>query len=81
MEKYPQAKEDMLSAMQLDAMNKQASQCLKRCNDAITSLPPASSLVDKGTSCKSDYEKRDVVGKLAPMVGVVNHYQSAKSRE
>jgi len=32
LEKYLQAKEDMLSVKQLQADNKQASQCLNRCN-------------------------------------------------
>ena len=38
MEKYLQAKEDMLSVKQLQADNKQASQCLTRCNKAIKDL-------------------------------------------
>ena len=38
MEKYLQAKEDMLTVKQMQADNKQASQCLNRCNKAIADL-------------------------------------------
>ena len=37
-EKYLQAKEDMLSVKQLQADNKQASQCLERCAKAIKDI-------------------------------------------
>jgi tetratricopeptide (TPR) repeat protein len=38
LEKYGQAKEDMLSVKQLQYDNKQASQCLNRCNKAIKDI-------------------------------------------
>ena len=38
LEKFQQAKADMLSVKQLQADNKQASQCLSRCNQALRDL-------------------------------------------
>jgi tetratricopeptide (TPR) repeat protein len=38
LEKYLQAKEDLLSVKQMQADNKQASQCLNRCNKAIKDI-------------------------------------------
>ena len=38
MEKYLQAKEDMISVKELQFDNKQASQCINRCNKAIKDI-------------------------------------------